>query len=83
MVSVLRPGADVRSPGPSPKSTASPPATACALADTSVAAGTVVVEYAALTGATAGAPDYRDQTPLVYYVPGEWKRRVIATENRA
>ena len=34
-----------------------------------------------LTGAAAGAPDYRDQTPLVYYVPGEWKRRVISTEN--
>jgi hypothetical protein len=36
---------------------------------------------AALTGAAAAAPDYRDQTPLVYYVPGEWKRRVISTEN--
>ena len=36
---------------------------------------------AALTGPTAAAPDYRDQTPLVFYVPGEWKRRVISTEN--
>ena len=43
--------------------------------------GKVVVINAALTGAAAGAPDYRDQTPLVYYVPGEWKRRVISTEN--
>ena len=29
----------------------------------------------------SGAPDYRDQTPLVYYRPGEWKREVISTEN--
>ena len=34
-----------------------------------------------LTGAKAEAPDYRDQTPLVYYRPGEWKRQVISTEN--
>jgi hypothetical protein len=43
--------------------------------------GKLVVINAALTGAAAGAPDYRDQTPLVYYVPGEWKRRVISTAN--
>jgi FG-GAP-like repeat len=43
--------------------------------------GKPVVINAALTGAAAAAPDYRDQTPLVYYVPGEWKRRVISTEN--
>ena len=46
-----------------------------------MARGKLVVINAALTGAAAGAPDYRDQTPLVYYVPGEWKRRVISTEN--
>jgi hypothetical protein len=43
--------------------------------------GHPVVINAPLTGAAAAAPDYRDQTPLVYYVPGEWKRRVISTEN--
>jgi hypothetical protein len=36
---------------------------------------------AALTGAKAAAPDYRDQTPLVFYRPGEWKRREIGSEN--
>ncbi len=36
---------------------------------------------APLTWAKAEPPDYRDQTPLVYYRPGEWKRRVISTEN--
>ena len=43
--------------------------------------GHPVVVNAPLTGAAAAAPDYRDQTPLVYYRPGEWKRRVISTEN--
>ena len=43
--------------------------------------GKPVVVNAALTGAAATAPEYRDQTPLVYYVPGEWKRRTISTEN--
>jgi FG-GAP-like repeat/FG-GAP repeat len=43
--------------------------------------GHPVVINAPLTGALAAAPDYRDQTPLVYYRPGEWKRRVISTEN--
>ena len=43
--------------------------------------GHPVVVNAALTGPSATAPDYRDQTPLVYYRPGEWKRRVISTEN--
>jgi hypothetical protein len=43
--------------------------------------GHLVVINAPLTGAGAAAPDYRGQTPLVYYVPGEWKRRVISTEN--
>ena len=43
--------------------------------------GRPVVINAALTGAKAEAPDYRDQTPLVYYRPGEWKRQTISTEN--
>ena len=34
-----------------------------------------------LTGATAAPPDYKGQTPIVYYRPGEWKRRVISEEN--
>ncbi len=43
--------------------------------------GKLVVINAALTGAKAEAPDYRDQTPLVFYRPGDWKRQTISTEN--
>src|ERR1700733_12706887 len=43
--------------------------------------GNRVVVDAPLTGAKAEAPDYRDQTPLVFYRPGEWKRQTISTEN--
>lgn len=43
--------------------------------------GNRVVINAPLTGAKAEAPDYRDQTPLVFYRPGEWKRQIISTEN--
>jgi hypothetical protein len=43
--------------------------------------GKPVVVNAALTGAKAAAPDYRDQTPLVFYRPGEWKRETISEEN--
>lgn len=32
---------------------------------------------APLTGEAAEPPDYRGHTPLVYYKPGEWKRRLI------
>jgi hypothetical protein len=43
--------------------------------------GKPVVVNAALTGAKAAGPDYRDQTPLVYYRAGEWKRQTISDEN--
>jgi hypothetical protein len=43
--------------------------------------GKPVVISAPLTGPEATAPDYRGHTPLVYYRPGEWKRRVISEEN--
>jgi hypothetical protein len=43
--------------------------------------GKRVVINAPLTGAKAVAPDYRDQTPLVFYRPGEWKRQFISDEN--
>ncbi len=43
--------------------------------------GKRVVINAPLTGAAAEPPDYRDQTPLVFYRPGEWKRTVISTAN--
>src|SRR4051812_30012463 len=43
--------------------------------------GKPVVVNAALTGAKASAPEYRDQTPLVFYRPGEWKRETVSEEN--
>jgi hypothetical protein len=43
--------------------------------------GVRVVVNAPLTGADATGPDYRGHTPLVYYRPGEWKRRLIGDEN--
>ncbi|HYW44364.1 MAG TPA: VCBS repeat-containing protein [Bryobacteraceae bacterium] len=43
--------------------------------------GKRVVVNATLTGPKAEAPDYRDQTPLVFYRPGEWKRQLISNEN--
>ncbi len=43
--------------------------------------GKKVLIDAPLTGAHAAAPDYRDQTPLVFYRPGEWKRELIGDEN--
>jgi hypothetical protein len=43
--------------------------------------GKKVVINAPLTGAKAVAPDYRDQTPLVFYRPGEWKRQLIDDQN--
>lgn len=42
--------------------------------------GRPVVVNAPLTGARAEKPDYRDKVPLVYYRPGEWKRRLIGAE---
>ncbi|MCL4402568.1 MAG: VCBS repeat-containing protein [Acidobacteria bacterium] len=44
--------------------------------------GKPVVIDAPLTGAAAEPPDYRGQTPLVFYRPGEWKRHLISDENR-
>lgn len=43
--------------------------------------GRKVLVDAPLTGAHASAPDYRDRVPLVYYRPGEWKRKLIAADN--
>jgi FG-GAP-like repeat len=43
--------------------------------------GRRIVINAPLTGAKAEAPEYRDQTPLVFYRPGEWKRQEIPPGN--
>ena len=44
--------------------------------------GETVVVNAPLTAADAEPPDYRGHTPLVYYRPGEWKRRLLSDENQ-
>ena len=80
IVSVLRPGPDPREPWTVTEIDRLPTSHRLRVADID-GSGKLVVVNAALTGAAATAPDYRDQTPLVYYVPGEWKRRVISTEN--
>jgi hypothetical protein len=43
--------------------------------------GKRVVIDAALAAADAEAPDYRGNTPLVFYRPGEWKRQPITPQN--
>ena len=43
--------------------------------------GGKVFVNAPLTGPEAQGPEYRGRTPLVYYRPGEWKRRLIGDEN--
>jgi aldos-2-ulose dehydratase/isomerase family protein/VCBS repeat protein/FG-GAP repeat protein len=43
--------------------------------------GRLVVISAPLTGPKAAGPDYRGQTPLLYYRPGQWKRQVISEQN--
>ena len=80
VVSVLRPGVDPREPWTVTEIDRLSTAHRLRTADID-GSGKLVVINAPLTGAAAAAPDYRDQTPLVYYIPGEWKRRVIGTEN--
>ena len=80
VVSVLRPGDDPREPWTVTEIDRLPTSHRLRTADID-GSGRLVVINAALTGADAAAPDYRGQTPLVYYVPGEWKRRMISTEN--
>ncbi len=80
VVSVLRPGDDPRLPWTVTEIDRLPTSHRLRTADID-GSGKLVVINAALTGASAAAPDYRDQTPLVYYIPGEWKRRAISTEN--
>jgi FG-GAP-like repeat len=80
IVSVLRPGGDPREPWTVTEIDRLPTSHRLRSADID-GSGRLVVINAALTGPEATAPDYRGQTPLVYYVPGEWKRRVISIEN--
>ena len=80
VVSVLRPAGDPREPWTVTEIDRLPTSHRLRTADID-GSGRLVVINAALTGAGASAPDYRGRTPLVYYVPGEWKRRAISLEN--
>jgi len=80
LVSVLRPGPDVTQPWTATEIDRLPTSHRLRVVDPH-GDGHPIVVNAPLTAADASGPDYRGQTPLVYYVPGEWKRHVISTEN--
>jgi hypothetical protein len=80
LVSVLRPGPDVRELWTATEIDRLPTSHRLRVADL-FHNGHPVVINAALTAPDTGGPDYRGNTPLVYYVPGEWKRKVISMEN--
>jgi hypothetical protein len=44
--------------------------------------GHKVLINAPLTGARASPPDYRDSVPLVFYQPGDWKRKIISDQEQ-
>jgi hypothetical protein len=78
IVSVLRPNGDPREPWTATEIDRLSTSHRLRVANTAV--GRIVVN-APLTGAKATAPEYRDQAPLVFYRPGEWKRQMISEEN--
>lgn len=80
IVWVLRAGEDPRQPWSKTEIDRIPTAHRLRTADID-GNGKRVVILAPLTGEKAEAPDYRGATPLVYYRPGEWKRRTISMEN--
>ena len=77
VVSVLHPGADVTQPWTAMEIDRIPTSHRLRLAHPG--GGRTIVINAALTAANTGGPDFRGPTPLVYYIPGEWKRREIGT----
>jgi hypothetical protein len=80
IISVLEPGADPRAAWKVSEIDRLPTSHRLRVADID-GSGVRVIVNAPLTGTDAGAPDYRGHTPLVYYRPGEWKRRLIGDEN--
>ncbi|MGO9258304.1 MAG: FG-GAP-like repeat-containing protein [Bryobacteraceae bacterium] len=80
VVSVLHHDGDPRRPWKATEIDRLPTSHRLRLADID-GSGKPVVINAALTGPHAEPPDYRDQTPLVYYRPGIWKRETIQPEN--
>jgi hypothetical protein len=79
VVSVLHPGTDVTQPWTATEIDRLP--TSHRLRTARIGNGRTIVVNAALTAPDAFGPEYRGHTPLVYYVPGEWKRRVLSMEN--
>jgi len=77
VISVLHPGADVTQPWTVTEIDRIPTSHRLRLAHPG--GGRTIVINAALTAANTGSPDFRGPTPLVYYVPGEWKRHEIGT----
>jgi hypothetical protein len=80
IVSVLHHSGDPRQPWTATEIDRLPTSHRLRLADID-GSGKPVVINAALTGPDAAGPDYRGQTPLAFYRPGEWKRRLISDEN--
>jgi len=80
VISVLRQDGDPRQPWKIREIDRLPTSHRLRLADID-GSGKKVVVSAPLNGPKAVAPDYRDQTPLVFYRPGEWKRQLISNEN--
>jgi hypothetical protein len=79
IVSVLRRGADPNEPWTATEIDRLP--TSHRLRVARGVHGQQIVINAALTAADTGGPEYRGHTPLVYYIPGEWKRHLISAEN--
>jgi hypothetical protein len=79
IVSILRPGANPADPWTATEIDRLP--TSHRLRAAHIGDGRLIVVNAPLTAPDAFGPEYRGQTPLVYYVPGEWKRRTISIEN--
>lgn len=80
LVSVLTPGADPRQPWAATEIDRL--TTSHRLRTANFDGRGPVVVNAALIGANALAPDYRDHVPLVYYRPGEWKRQMVSSANQ-
>jgi hypothetical protein len=79
IISVLEPAGDLTSPWKVTEIDRLPTSHRLRLADID-GSGRKVVVNAPLTAADVVPPDYHKRTPLVYYRPGEWKRRLIGDE---
>ena len=76
VVTVLTPGGDPRLPWKKTEIDRLPTSHRLRWANID-GSGNKVLINAPLTAGDAQAPDYRGHVPLVYYRPGEWKRRLI------